>query len=224
MPWSMSDFPAALKNLPENVRKKAIEIANALLEKGMEDGSALAIAITNAKKFVKKHPSYACVGSARVKLSTVSYLEQEDCNAIAETLNMILKHYLRFGLALKNSHWNTKGMSFAGLHPLYDSAYEHAVEATDLIAERAVQLGHPAQGSPDHICAFAIEPFGGSEIGFSETGNLRFIVEKANQMSVLLHAALEAMVDYDNTTADVLIEISRQLDKDLWQIQAHLEG
>lgn len=50
MPWTNKDFPASMKNLPEEVRVKAIEIANALLEeKDMDDGIAIATAISRAK-------------------------------------------------------------------------------------------------------------------------------------------------------------------------------
>ena len=39
MPWTKKDFPNSMKNLPEAVRNKAIEIANALLEeKNMDEG------------------------------------------------------------------------------------------------------------------------------------------------------------------------------------------
>ena len=51
MPWSKTDYPNSLKNFPQAVRNKAIEIANALFKKGtMEEGRIIAIAITNAKK------------------------------------------------------------------------------------------------------------------------------------------------------------------------------
>jgi len=50
MPWAKADFPVAMKNLPEEVRNKAIEIANALLdEKRVEEGIAIATAISRAK-------------------------------------------------------------------------------------------------------------------------------------------------------------------------------
>jgi uncharacterized protein YdaT len=50
MPWTKSDYPDSMKNLPEAVRDKAIEIANALLEeKHMDDGIAIATAISRAK-------------------------------------------------------------------------------------------------------------------------------------------------------------------------------
>ena len=50
MPWNKRDYPDAMKNLPDEVRDKAIEIANALLEeRHMEDGIAIATAISRAK-------------------------------------------------------------------------------------------------------------------------------------------------------------------------------
>lgn len=54
MPWTKTDYPNSFKNLPQAVRNKAIEIANALFKKGtMEEGRIIAIAITNAKKWAK---------------------------------------------------------------------------------------------------------------------------------------------------------------------------
>jgi uncharacterized protein YdaT len=53
MPWSKNDYPAAMKNLDPEVRDKAIEIANALLKDGYEDGRAIPIAIDKAKETVK---------------------------------------------------------------------------------------------------------------------------------------------------------------------------
>ncbi|MCE0724037.1 MULTISPECIES: DUF2188 domain-containing protein [Legionella] len=50
MPWSKSDYPDAMKNLSSSTREKAIEIANALLKEGYEEGRAISIAIDRAKK------------------------------------------------------------------------------------------------------------------------------------------------------------------------------
>ena len=50
MPWTITNYPASMKNLPAAVRNKAIEIANALLkEKNMDEGIAIATAISPAK-------------------------------------------------------------------------------------------------------------------------------------------------------------------------------
>lgn len=51
MPWSMKDYPQSLKNLEKPVRKKAIEIANAMIDEGYEEGRAIPIATSQAKEW-----------------------------------------------------------------------------------------------------------------------------------------------------------------------------
>ncbi|MEC1290390.1 DUF2188 domain-containing protein [Bacillus mojavensis] len=53
MPWSMKDYPASLKNLEKPVKKKAIEIANAMIDEGYEDGRAIPIATSKAKEWAE---------------------------------------------------------------------------------------------------------------------------------------------------------------------------
>lgn len=51
MPWDQYHFPRSMVNLPPIVRAKAIEIANALLEEGYDEGRAIRIAIAQAKRW-----------------------------------------------------------------------------------------------------------------------------------------------------------------------------
>lgn len=53
MPWTDKDYPASMKNLTDEVRRKAIEIANALLDEGYEEGRSIAIATAQAEKWAK---------------------------------------------------------------------------------------------------------------------------------------------------------------------------
>lgn len=55
MPWTTANYPASMKNLSARVRKKAVEIANALLNEGYEEGRAISIAIATAEKWAKSH-------------------------------------------------------------------------------------------------------------------------------------------------------------------------
>ena len=48
-------YPAAMRKLPPVVRNKVIEIANALLAEGMEEGLAIRIAITKGKRWAEHH-------------------------------------------------------------------------------------------------------------------------------------------------------------------------
>jgi uncharacterized protein YdaT len=56
MPWTDARYPAAMKRLPPRVRAKAIEIANALLEEGCDEGMAIRVAIARAKAWVARRP------------------------------------------------------------------------------------------------------------------------------------------------------------------------
>ncbi len=56
MPWTKADYPNSMKNLPAKARGKAIEIANALLQKGsMDEGIVIAIAVGRAKDWAANH-------------------------------------------------------------------------------------------------------------------------------------------------------------------------
>ncbi|WP_294346964.1 hypothetical protein [uncultured Sphingobacterium sp.] len=51
MPWSSKDYPASYKNQPAKIRKKAIEIANAILAEGTDEGIAIATGLKKAREF-----------------------------------------------------------------------------------------------------------------------------------------------------------------------------
>lgn len=51
MPWNMNDYPSSLKNLEKPVRKKAIDIANAMLDEGYDEGRAIPIATKQAEQW-----------------------------------------------------------------------------------------------------------------------------------------------------------------------------
>lgn len=55
MPWNEAYFPASMQHLAPPVRAKAIAIANALLEEGMDEGKAIRIAIAKAKAWAAQH-------------------------------------------------------------------------------------------------------------------------------------------------------------------------
>mgnify|MGYP001545809031 CR=1 FL=1 len=55
MPWTSFRFASSMQHLPEPVREKAIEIANALLEEEMEESKAIRTAIAKAKWWAERH-------------------------------------------------------------------------------------------------------------------------------------------------------------------------
>ncbi len=51
VPWNMKDYQESLKNFDPLVKKKAIDIANALLAQGYSETKAIPIAKEQAKKW-----------------------------------------------------------------------------------------------------------------------------------------------------------------------------
>lgn len=56
MPWNVHNYPPAMNRLPEGVRAKTIEIANALLAEDHPEDQAIRMAIAAAKKWARNHP------------------------------------------------------------------------------------------------------------------------------------------------------------------------
>jgi len=54
MPWDETYYPQSMRNLPPEVRMKAIEIVNALLEEGYDEGKAIRIAIAKAEEWAER--------------------------------------------------------------------------------------------------------------------------------------------------------------------------
>ncbi len=55
MPWNAERYPASMRHLDPRVRRKSIDIANALLEEGYDEGKAIRIAIAKAKEWAAQH-------------------------------------------------------------------------------------------------------------------------------------------------------------------------
>ncbi|PAV30577.1 hypothetical protein CIL05_05605 [Virgibacillus profundi] len=53
MPWTLNDYPSSMKNLNDVTKKKAIDIANSMVDEGYEEGRAIPIAIEQAKEWRK---------------------------------------------------------------------------------------------------------------------------------------------------------------------------
>ena len=54
MPWYNGDYPPSYKNQPRKLREKAVEIANAMLKEGAEEGIAIATGLKRAREYFKE--------------------------------------------------------------------------------------------------------------------------------------------------------------------------
>lgn len=123
----------------------------------------------------------------------------------------------------KQAHWNVKGSDFIQLHELFDDLAEGILEFVDLIAERATALGGYATGTARMSAAHSRLP----EYPTSATlgkDHLGALVARYAAFGASSRKAIEASNDLgDLDTADLFTEVSRELDKNLWFLEAHLQ-
>ncbi len=140
----------------------------------------------------------------------------------------LLNHQLADSLDLysqtKQAHWNVKGSDFYQLHLMFDEHATHVVGWIDLIAERAVMLGGYATGTVRMSAEASRLPEYPTDVvrGLDHVSTL---VERWSAYAASTRAGIDAAEDAgDKDTADLLTEISRQVDMDLWFQEAHLQG
>ncbi len=56
MPWTELRYPVSMRHLEPATRSKAVAIANALLDDGMDDGLAIRIAIAKVREWAARRP------------------------------------------------------------------------------------------------------------------------------------------------------------------------
>jgi starvation-inducible DNA-binding protein len=124
----------------------------------------------------------------------------------------------------KQAHWNVKGIHFYQLHLLFDQLAEKRQGEADELAERATELGGYALGTVRMAAANSRLPEIPTGIN-AGVDYVRALVERYGIHANSLRAAIdEADEAGDKDTADLFTEISRELDKDLWFLQTHLQA
>jgi starvation-inducible DNA-binding protein len=125
---------------------------------------------------------------------------------------------------LKQAHWNVKGKDFFQLHALFDTLAANVLEHVDLIAERATALGGYATGTARMAAANSALPEYPTD-AVDGPDHVRALVERYAAYCAATREAIETATEAeDQSTADLFIEISRQADKDLWFLEAHLQS
>ncbi len=124
----------------------------------------------------------------------------------------------------KQAHWNVKGPEFMQLHELYDMFAEGLIPHIDAIAERVNALGGVALGTVRMAAAssrlpeFTGEPFNG----------LDQVPELAKRYALVAKSTRDGISTADDAddmdTADLLTGVSRELDKYLWFLEAHVQA
>lgn len=144
--------------------------------------------------------------------------------AITRVLNDRLAELIDLQLQAKQAHWNVKGPMFISLHELFDSVAKQATEFVDLVAERIVALGGIAEGTLAAVAQrskLTAYPLG-------ITAGRAHVDALSTSMATVgkaVRTAIDQAIELgDADSADIFTEVSRELDKKLWFVEAHLQS
>ena len=138
-------------------------------------------------------------------------------------LNATLVDAIDLTNSVRMAHWTVRGSHFAGLHKLFETFYGDLAAVTDDVAERIVQLGGTPDGSTQlvgektRLAPYPTELRDGIE-------HVKALTTRYAALAKTVREGIDATDEAgDADTADLLTGLSRQLDKALWMLEAHLD-
>ena len=154
--------------------------------------------------------------SANIRPQSVELLNKHLAAAIDLHGQMKQAHW-----QMKQAHWNVRGPNFIAIHTLFDQVAGKVEAYSDLIAERARGLGGAAEGTIQvaarlsFLLAYPLGVADEQEHVFAVSGALAAFGESVREG--VDHAAASGDAD----TADLLTEVSRGVDQQLWLVESH---
>ena len=167
--------------------------------------------------------SKTTAGNGKTRLfETRIDIPQEARTQLVTLLNQQLANTFDLFSQTKQAHWNVKGRDFYQLHELFDRLAEMIFPFVDEIAERVTTLGGLATGTARMAAQATALPEYPEVVSGEES--LTALVERYGLAAESVRECIDQAEELeDKDTADLLTEYSRELDKALWFIEAHLQ-
>jgi starvation-inducible DNA-binding protein len=135
-------------------------------------------------------------------------------------LQATLVELVDLSLLGKQLHWNVVGPFFRALHLQLDELVDSWRDLGDTVAERAVALGYFPDGQAG---ALARADLAGVERGpIDDDKVVQFLSERLADVTERIRERMDRIGEIDLASQDVLIEVVRELEKQLWMIRVQL--
>ncbi len=150
-------------------------------------------------------------------------LEAEKRQAINTDLQATVVELLELFHDAKQSHWNLRGPLY---FPLHESLQEYADmyrKYADVLAERQLQIGNPADGRTETIVNTANLPkFPGGFL--SDRQVLEIMTERIYTIAKRVRTRIESTgKNGDEVTSNKFQDLSYELDRQVWQFRVHMQ-
>ncbi|RMI36301.1 Dps family protein [Streptomyces triticirhizae] len=153
-------------------------------------------------------------------MSTVkSTLPDSTLKVVGEALQGALVDLVDLSLVAKQTHWNVIGPRFRSVHLQLDEVVTTARTHSDTVAERSAALGVPPDGRAGTVAATTgIHTV--AEGWQRDTDAVRTLVDALGAVIVRMRERLDEVGPVDSVSEDVLIQITKDLEKHHWMFQA----
>ncbi|SDG84614.1 starvation-inducible DNA-binding protein [Sinosporangium album] len=146
-------------------------------------------------------------------------LAQEDRKIVSEVLQGALVDLIDLTLLAKQAHWNVIGHNFRAVHLHLDEIVGVARKHTDTIAERASAIGAHPDGRASTVAKHSHVPQ--INPGALEDGKVVAAMTDILESIVgRMRERIQAVAEPDPVTQDLLDDVSHDLEKHHWMMQA----
>ena len=140
---------------------------------------------------------------------------------VGHELQATLVELVDLSLLGKQLHWNIYGRPFRPLHEHLDELVDSWRDLSDTVAERAVALGVAPDGQSAAVAAGAdIEPVPAGSLDTDSA--TRELVVRLADVAERIRSRMDRIGELDVASQDVLVEVVRDLEKQLWMLRVSL--
>ena len=137
---------------------------------------------------------------------------------VGNTLQAMLVELIDLALFGKQLHWNVTGPLFRPLHEQLDELVDSWRELSDVVAERAVALGYAPDGQAGAVAANTeLKPIARGAL--EDHVVIRELSERMNDVADRARERMDRLGEIDAASQDVIIEVVRELEKQLWMVR-----
>ncbi|UUX34696.1 DUF2188 domain-containing protein [Fundicoccus culcitae] len=132
MPWNISDYPASMKNFEPLLRKKMIDMANAMVANGYEEDQAIPIAISQAKEWFENADA-----EEKRALEKEANPQKDDTHEISGNPDLLDEDVEVF---FNDEKWAVKTVKAERADQLFDTKAEAVKRAKEIAANKGTQV------------------------------------------------------------------------------------
>lgn len=140
---------------------------------------------------------------------------------VGQQLQGLLVELVDLSLLGKQLHWNVVGPLFRPLHLQLDELIDSWRELSDTVAERAVALGFvPDAQSSTVAAASQLAPVERAQL--EDRVVVRELTKRLADVAERAREKMDRLGELDAASQDVVIEVLRALEEQLWMIRVQL--